>query len=147
MKVYLAGPMSGLPQFNFPLFDSVALDLRGLGYDVVSPVELDDEDDRGAAMESTTGDPDEALRTWGDYLSRDVKLIADEGIQGIVLLPNWNHSRGARLECTVGLLQRGFKFYTYDPEYKVLTKVHPNMIALELYNQFKMEKGRENLGV
>jgi hypothetical protein len=114
MKVYLAGPMSGIPQFNFPAFYEAAAALRQNGWEVVSPAELDDAEDKGVALASVDGDPATAKRTWGDFLARDVKLIADGGIQGIVFLPNWPKSRGARLEATVGLLQRGFKFFLYD---------------------------------
>ncbi|KKL43628.1 hypothetical protein LCGC14_2366920, partial [marine sediment metagenome] len=32
LKYYLAGPMSGYPQFNIPLFDQVTAVLRADGY-------------------------------------------------------------------------------------------------------------------
>lgn len=41
MRAYLAGPMSNIPQFNFPAFDDAAADLRARGWDIVSPAELD----------------------------------------------------------------------------------------------------------
>lgn len=107
MKVYIAGPMTGLPQNNFPAFDNAASDLRALGYDVVSPAELDDPADRDLALQDLP-----ATKTWGDFLARDVKLIADAGIGAIILLPNWQQSRGARLEATVGLLCH-LTFYDY----------------------------------
>jgi hypothetical protein len=99
--------MTGIPQFNFPAFDEAAADLRMRGYTVVSPAELDRPDTRAAALAS----PDGAMgsgtnngETWGDFLARDVKLIADEGIEAIVCLPGWEKSRGARLETFVGRL-------------------------------------------
>lgn len=114
MRVYLAGPMSGIPQFNFPAFYAAAQRLRGNGWDVVSPAEMDDAEDSGAALKSPDGDMRGAAKTWGDFLARDVKLIADGGIEGIVFLPGWWKSRGARLEATVGLLQgEGFAFYFF----------------------------------
>lgn len=115
MRIYLAGPMSGYPQFNFPAFYEAAKALRALGFDVISPAEMDAEigiDKQ--AMASTNGDVSALTQTWGDLLARDVKLIADGGIQGIVFLPAWMNSRGARLEATVGLLQKNFKFFQYD---------------------------------
>lgn len=105
MKIYIAGPMSHIPQFNFPYFDHIANTLRALGYDVVSPAELDDPEFRAKVLEEgITGEETHLLGAWGDCLARDVKLLSDGGINGIVLLPDWQKSRGARLEAFVGIL-------------------------------------------
>jgi hypothetical protein len=114
MRVYIAGPMTNLPQFNFPAFDHAAKVLRALDYDVVSPAELDSPETRALAMASPDGDPSHYAQgdTWGDFLARDVKLIADEGIEAIVTLPGWEKSRGARLETFVGRLC-GLDIYEY----------------------------------
>lgn len=107
MKIYLAGPMSGIPQFNFPTFDAAAKDLREKGWDVVSPAELDNPATRKSALESPDGAPGSGSHegeTWGDFLARDVKLIADEGVQGIICLDGWMESKGARLETFIGRL-------------------------------------------
>lgn len=103
---YIAGPMSGLPKFNIPTFEDAAKVLRSQGLTVVSPAELDSP----AVQEEAGQSKDGALingkiggETWGDMLARDVKIIADT-LNGIVLLPGWQRSRGARLETFVGLL-------------------------------------------
>lgn len=105
MRLYTAGPMTGIPQYNFPAFDRMAALLREHGHDVISPAELDDPADRARAMASPDGAPQTAHgfgKTWGDFLARDVKLLADDGIEGIVVLPGWEASRGSRLETFVG---------------------------------------------
>lgn len=115
MRLYLAGPMTGKPQFNFPDFDRMAGLLRANGYEVVNPAELDDPKSRAAALASVDG----ALgslktgETWGDFLSRDVKLIADGGIDGVVVLLGWEKSRGARLETFVARALCGKTVYTW----------------------------------
>lgn len=139
MKAYLAGPMSGIPQFNFPQFCQAAADLRERGWDIVSPAELDDAEDKGAALLSATGDMRDAKKSWGDFLARDVKLIADGGIEAIVFLPNWIQSRGARLEATVGLLQPGFTFWQWDPALPV-RKLSRTMVSSRLAGKVRLEE-------
>jgi hypothetical protein len=124
MKVYIAGPMTNLPQFNIPLFNHVARQLRKQGYDVVSPAEQDSPTMQAAAFKSKDGSLEELEKatgeTWGQVLARDVHLLSDFGIDGIVLLPNWWRSRGATLEATVGLLNK-LKFFTWQMEEEVAT--------------------------
>jgi len=99
--------MTGLPQFNVPLFDRQAARLRAVGYTVVSPAELDSQPVRNYALKSADGKLDEHNKiegeTWGDMLARDVKVISDQ-VDAICVLPGWNNSRGARLETFVALL-------------------------------------------
>ena len=155
-RIYLAGPMTGIPSFNFPAFMAAAEVLRGLGYDVVSPAEMDDEETAAAAMAS----PDGAVgsgsvdgETWGDFLARDIKLIADGAerqwidsadeafsksrlpIDGLVMLPGWENSRGARLEAFVGLLC-GKVFAVYDPDANTTTWVPDSFIKHQLALQW-----------
>ena len=100
VKVYVAGPMSGIPGFNIPAFDALARELRGRGLEVVSPAEMDGPVTRKHLLASRMGDHGDLPpgETWGFYLARDVQLLADDGIQGVVVLPDWDRSRGARLE-------------------------------------------------
>lgn len=106
MKLYVCGPMSHRPQFNIPAFDAAAEALRALGHEVINPAEEDSPAVRAAALASPHGDPADLIptgETWGDMLARDVKIVAD-GIDGVVVLPGWHASRGARLEVFVALL-------------------------------------------
>lgn len=79
-KIYIAGPMAGIPEFNAPAFHAEAARLRALGYEVENPADVKLAD--GA--------------TWSDYMRADLPLLLK--CDTVVLLPGWNHSRGARLE-------------------------------------------------
>ena len=119
MVYYLAGPMSGRPKFNYPAFDEAAAQLRKSGLTIQSPAEIDGEETRKVAMQSTVGDlaefKDKTDETWGDFLSRDVKMIADTDIDAIVLLPEWETSNGARLETFV-CMTLGYPVYLYNAD-------------------------------
>lgn len=105
-KYYLAGPMSGIPQFNFPAFDAACLRLRAAGFDIVSPHEHDTPETQAAARASVDGAPmpkETGAETWAECLARDVVLVGDV-CAGIIFLPGWERSRGAKLEAFTGLL-------------------------------------------
>lgn len=90
MKLYVAGPMRGIPLYNFPAFDAAALALRKRGYDVVNPAELD----RVAGThEHTDPLPDGFLR---EAMKRDLSAICD--CDGIALLDGWEKSQGVGVE-------------------------------------------------
>jgi Domain of unknown function (DUF4406) len=103
--------------------------LRSVGWIIVSPAELDDPIDRELAL---TDKP--SRKTWGDFLARDIKLIADGGIEAIIFLPYWYNSRGARLEAMVGLLTPKFSFFQYDDRlvYPLNARMVMNHIAAQV---------------
>lgn len=90
-KVYLSGPMTGYPDFNREAFAAAAFSLRELGFDVVNPHQLPEP--------FLTDDVD---YNWRQYLARDVeKIIGDTAIEGVIVLPGWENSKGAKLEILV----------------------------------------------
>jgi hypothetical protein len=79
-RCYLAGPMTGLPDLNFPTFHAAAAHFRAGGFDVVSPAEIN---------------PDPTMK-WGDAMRADIPQLCT--CEVIAMLPGWEKSKGARLE-------------------------------------------------
>lgn len=94
MKIYVAGPMTGIPQFNYPEFFRVSNALRKLGHKVINPAETN-----GPTVEEALRDVDANPRSWEYYMRKDVRSVAK--VDALCLLPGWQNSKGARLEVTV----------------------------------------------
>ena len=85
-RLYLAGPMSGHAEHNFPEFNRVAALLRAEGYEVFNPAENDD-----GGVE----------RPRSFYMRRDIPALMD--CDAIAVLPDWQQSRGACLEMWIAI--------------------------------------------
>ena len=102
MKVYLAGPMRGIPNFNFPAFFEAEAQLVALGHTVFNPARRDN-DVHGTDISkgNLTGDETIAAKDHGfnlrDALGADLSFICAEA-DAIALLPNWEKSKGANAE-------------------------------------------------
>lgn len=79
-RVYVAGPMTGLPELNFPAFHAASNKLRQSGYEVINPAEIN---------------VDPALG-WETCMRADIAQLVT--CEYIALLPGWENSKGARLE-------------------------------------------------
>lgn len=98
MKLYLAGPMSGIPDFNYHAFHAAATELRSNGYTVFNPA--DNDVANGFDPRGMNGDPAEAAAlgfSLREALRQDLSWICDHA-EGIALLPGWETSRGAAAE-------------------------------------------------
>lgn len=78
-RIYVSGPMTGLPDLNFPAFHAEAARLRALGYEVVNPAELNP-----------------AGASWADCMRTDIAALMT--CDALVLLPGWADSNGAMVE-------------------------------------------------
>lgn len=81
-RIYLSGPMTGLPGLNFPAFDTMTSNLRDAGHIVTNPAEIN---------------PNGG--TWNDCMRRDIAALMD--CNTMATLPGWEHSKGARLEVLI----------------------------------------------
>jgi len=80
-RIYIAGPMTGLPEHNFPAFHAAAKRLQEAGWETVNPAEN---------FDGRTDLPRET------YLRADIELLAT--CDAVAMLPGWEDSRGAKLE-------------------------------------------------
>jgi len=100
MKIYVAGPMTGLPDLNYSAFAAETARLRALGHEVVSPAEIN------AGLEH---------EGWAACMRRDVALMAT--CDAVQLLPGWTKSRGATIEVN---LARELDIQVMQPEMPLL---------------------------
>lgn len=105
MKIYLAGPMTGIPHFNYPAFAAEAARLRAAGHYVFNPAEADTEK-HGSDISNPAGCVETAARDHGfdrrAALKEDLSWICDEA-EALVFLPGWQDSTGAFAERALAL--------------------------------------------
>lgn len=80
MRIYVAGPMTGLPDLNFPAFHRAAHALRYRGHEAINPAEIN--------AGQTAG--------WIECMRADIAQLVT--CDAIYLLKRWEKSLGARLE-------------------------------------------------
>ncbi len=114
-KIYISGPMSGVPEFNFPLFRKVANSLRDKGYEVVCPTEVD-----GGSID----------KLWEYYMVANLQRMMD--CQSIMLLPGWEKSRGATTEALLAYMFR-FRIFIYFNNQQGFKEVPREYVALNIH--------------
>lgn len=76
--------MTGIVEYNYPAFAAEAKRLRSLGYEVVSPAEINPEGG-----------------TWQDCMKKDIAHLVTCDV--VAKLPGWASSRGANVEVRLAL--------------------------------------------
>jgi hypothetical protein len=98
MKIYIAGKMRGIKDFNKYAFYDAEAKLRYQGFDVLNPVRLDEKN--GISLISETGDTADIEGFNG--LTLDAIILEDVAAilqcDGIYLLKGWETSKGATAE-------------------------------------------------
>lgn len=79
-RLYLAGPMSGIADFNYPAFNDAAEKLRSKGWVVESPAE----------------NKSPECNSWPGYMRIALRQMLTCDVA--VFLPGWRQSKGAQLE-------------------------------------------------
>lgn len=77
---YVSGPMTGLPEFNYPAFAAATTLLEGKGHMVLSPHSVGQHEGW----------------EWEDYMKAAVQLQTE--CDAVYMLPGWSRSRGGRVE-------------------------------------------------
>jgi hypothetical protein len=90
-RVYLAGPMSGYENFNFPAFHEAAAKLRAKGYYVFSPAEND------LILYGTDFLKHPERADFRKCMEDDLRWICRYA-NAIAYLPGWEKSRGVSVE-------------------------------------------------
>ena len=73
MRIYIAGAMTGIADWNFPAFDAAAAAWRAAGWDVENPAEHFDRD---------------TTLPYSTYVESDIKCLA--ACDAVALLPGWD---------------------------------------------------------
>lgn len=101
--VYLAGPMRGIPEFNFPRFFEAETLLREAGFlSIFNPARRDNEHHgTDISKKNATGSEAQAVKEHGfslrDAMAADCAFICNHATH-IALIPGWEASSGARAE-------------------------------------------------
>lgn len=97
-KIYVAGPMRGKPELNFPAFNAAAEGLREIGWDVVNPVDIN---------------PDPKAE-WRDCMNKDIVELVH--CDAIYMLVGWENSKGASLEHHIAV-ELGLDLYYEEDDF------------------------------
>lgn len=115
-QIYIAGPMSGIPEFNFPAFFQAQDDFEAQGWKVWNPANKDTESAVQKDQSYASGNDQQLMASGWDF--KDAYLWDVEKViysDAIYMLPGWEKSAGARGEHAVAVsIQQRY------PEYRII---------------------------
>lgn len=126
--------------------------LRERGLKIISPAELDSEGVKKiAAVSIDGGEFDRAKKgaaiggeTTGEILARDIRIIHDLA-DGLIFLPGWELSRGARLEAFVAANNlKDMEFYRWQDDTGIIDPVSISTVMHELYTEWVWQRSDHN---
>jgi hypothetical protein len=89
-SLYIAGPMTGLPESNYPAFND--------------------------AVENPAENPRPPGGEWLEYMRMSLRQLSR--VDALVMLPGWQNSRGARIEVDTAL-KLGFNVFTLEEAVRI----------------------------
>ena len=97
LNVYLAGPMRGYKDFNFPAFRRYAKRLRKDGFEVFNPAEkgVEAEAEKNPDLQNSLAFRRKVFQMDTEYICHKADIIA--------MMPGWEMSAGARAEHALSL--------------------------------------------
>lgn len=108
MKYYISGPMTGLPDFNFPAFQAASDFLTAQGFEVASPHTLSQQGSHAVNCNASGGMEGAdcscgvgAVKPWKFYMTKALILQLD--CEAWVGLPGWTRSKGAKREFDIAV--------------------------------------------
>lgn len=122
---YVSGPITGYADGNKPLFDHVTAVLRSRGMTIVSPLEMDSMKEFAETLHIHYG------QAYWKVLARDVEIVGNS--DGMILLPGWERSVGARLEVMAGLSKAEFEFFLWQPDTETLDRISSLSVLQQVY--------------
>lgn len=123
-RIYIAGPMTDLPNNNYPAFHEAAVRLRNRAWHVENPAE------------SPTPHVDAACN-WTAYMRMGVSQLMT--CHAIYLLPGWQQSKGASVEYFIA--QRlGLAIYEHAKQEDVLQEQLQQLASKPSLRQARLEE-------
>lgn len=82
-KVYLSGPITGMPNLNIDEFQKYEDKFKNLNFEVINPHKLHTEEETKSF-------------TWSQFMKQDIKFMVE--CDFVAVLNGWEKSKGANLE-------------------------------------------------
>lgn len=126
MKLYIAGPMTGIKDWNFHAFNVMAKILREMGHEVINPAE----DELGNPLDPST----DHLPHISRYLRFDYAALLR--VDAVVVLDGWIYSKHANIEVAIAK-SIGLKIYKLAKQSDIFgdlieeTDINPVEVAAE----------------
>lgn len=84
-RIYISGPMTGYPDYNFPAFMEAEDKLRSLGYGVINPARIEHKN----------------KECWVTCMRQAITEMMQA--DAVATLPGWKRSRGAQIEVELAI--------------------------------------------